>query len=166
MKTILYVTLTSNGYFTQADESHPIPSEILANFRQLVAKTGNLINGRRTFDMMRARMAQDNFSGIELVIVSRSPWQAEGVRVVASPHEALQHLDQKGFETALVGGGAELDSAFLSQGLVDEIYLNLVPNITGKGIRLAIDEDQTANLQFIDISKLSENIVQLHYSVK
>src|SRR5262245_38630218 len=104
MKTILYMTLTANGYFAQADETHPIPKEILDNFRQFVGKTGNLINGRRTYELIRARIAQGIFSGIELVIVSHSLRQTEGVSLATSPQEALQHLDQKGFDTALVGG--------------------------------------------------------------
>ncbi|MBI1881723.1 MAG: dihydrofolate reductase family protein [Chloroflexi bacterium] len=166
MKTILYMTLTANGYFAQADETHPIPKEILDNFRQFVGKTGNLINGRQTYDLMRDRIAQGGFSGIEVVIVSHSPLQAEGVSPAASPHEALQHLDQKGFDTALVGGGAQLDSAFLSQGLVDEIYLNVEPIIVSKGIMLVTGEGFEASLQLIGAVKLSDNIIQLHYRVK
>jgi hypothetical protein len=38
-------------------------------------------------------------------------------QLAPSPHKTLQLLNQKGFDTALVGDGAELASAFLSQGL-------------------------------------------------
>lgn len=165
MKTILYMTLTANGFFGQADETHPIRKEILDNFRQSVGKIGNLIIGRRTYDLMRDQNAQGGFSGIKVVIVSHSPLQAEGVSVAASPHEALQHLEQKGFDTALVGGGAQLDSAFLSQGLVDEIFLNLEPFAVNKGIMLVMGEGSEANLQLIGTAKLSDNIIQLHYRV-
>lgn len=57
MKTILYMTLTANGYFAQADETRPITKEILDDFRQFVGKSGNLISGRRTYDLMRDRIA-------------------------------------------------------------------------------------------------------------
>lgn len=166
MKTILYMTLTASGYVAQADEAHPTPKEILADFRQFVVKNGNLINGRRTFDLMRDRIAQESFSDIEVVIVSRRSLQAEGVSVATSPHEALQHLGRKGFDTALVGGGAQLDSSFLSQGLVDEIYLNVEPAIMSKGLRLVTREDFEASLALLDTTELSDSTIQLHYAVR
>ena len=164
MKTILYMSLTADGYFRQSDERQGIPPEILGNFVQIVGKTGNLINGRRTFDLLQSRMAQGGFSGIELVVLSRTPAQIEGICFATSPQEALQYLEQEGFETALIGGGAQIDSAFLSQGLVDEIYLNVEPVLANKGIRLAMPDGFEANLQLIGTAQLSENIVQLHYS--
>jgi dihydrofolate reductase len=119
----------------------------------------------RTYDLVRAQNAQAVFSGIEVVILSRSALQAEGISVAASPQEALQHLDQKGFDTALVGGGAQLDSSFLAQGLVDEIYLNVEPVIVNNGIMLFMAEDFEVSLQLIDTAKLSDDIIQLHYRV-
>ncbi len=106
MKTILYMSLTANGYFAQPDQTHPIPKEVLNNFTQFVGKTGNLIIGKRTYDLMRDRIAQGGFSGIEVVIVSHSAFQSNGIGVAPSPHEALEYLERKGFDTALVGGGA------------------------------------------------------------
>jgi riboflavin biosynthesis pyrimidine reductase len=115
---------------------------------------------------MRGGVARDALSNIELVIVSHAPFQAGGPRIVASPREALDHLEQKGFDTALVGGGAQLDSSFLSQGLVDEIYLNIYPAIVSKAINLALSGSLEAGLQLIDSLKLSDNIIQLHYRVE
>jgi riboflavin biosynthesis pyrimidine reductase len=117
---------------------------------------------------MRDRIAQGGFSGfpgVELVIVSHVPLPADSISFAASPREALQHLDQKGFDTALVGGGAQLDSAFLSQGLVDEIYLNLEPIMVNKGMMLAVGEGSGVSLQLIGTTKLGDNISQLHYRV-
>lgn len=163
MKTILYMSITANGYFAQPDETHSIPKEVLSNFTQFVVDIRNLIIGKRTYILMRDRIAQGGFSGIEVVIISHSPFQAEGISVVASPHEGLQYLEQKGFDTALVGGGAQLDSSFLSQGLVNEFYLNIEPIIASKGIILGTREEFETSLQFIGTAKLSDNIMQLHY---
>ena len=41
------MTLTANGLINQADETHPVPKEILANFIGFIVSTGNLINGRK-----------------------------------------------------------------------------------------------------------------------
>ena len=97
-------------------------------------------------------------------MVSRSLTHAEGARVTASPQEALHHLERKGFETALVGGGAELDSAFLSQGLVDEIFLNIEPVMMNGGSFLAMDGAAEARLRLDGTARLGD-VVQLHYRV-
>lgn len=143
MKTILYMTLTANRSFAQADEAHTIPKEILGNLSQLVVKTGNVIDGRRTYlmgrqsyDLLRRQAAQEGLA-VEVVIVSDVPLQAEGICVVGSPQQALEHLGQKGISRALVAGEGQLDSAFLSQGLVDELYLNILPAVTNTGTVLA-----------------------------
>lgn len=54
--------------------------------------------------------------------------------------------------------GGQLDSAFLSQGLVDEIYLNVEPILVSQGIMLDKGEDFAANLQLIGTVKLSDNL--------
>lgn len=171
MKTILYMTLTANGYFAQADEAHAIPKEILGNLSQLLVKIGNIINGRRTYlmgrqsyDLLRRQAAQEGLA-IEVVIVSDVPLEAEGICVVRSPQEALEHLGQKGVGTAVVAGGGQLDSAFLSQGLIDEIYLNILPTMPNNGGVLATTNGFEAGLQLLGTTKLSDNILQLHYEV-
>jgi dihydrofolate reductase len=164
MKTILYMTLSIDGYLGQAGETQPIPKEILRNFMQWVGKSGNLIIGRRTYDLMHAERALGGLQGIELVIVSHTPTQ--NVSFVATPQAALQHLIQKGCEMALIGGGAQLNSAFLSAGLVDEIYLNINPYIANKGIRLGMTEGFEASLHLLETTQLTTNLIQLHYRIE
>jgi dihydrofolate reductase len=121
---------------------------------------------RRTYEQKRGGVSRDAFSNIELVIVSHSPFQAGGPKIVVSPREALHHLERRSFDTALVGGGAQLDSSFLAQGLVDEIYLNIYPAVVSKGINLALGGSVETGLQLIDSFKPVNNIIQLHYRVE
>lgn len=165
MKTILYATLSVDGYIGQAGEGRSIPKAILTNFMQMVGTCGNLIIGRRTYDLMYGENAGALFSGVELMVVSTS-LQTNGVQCATSPQSALQHLNQKGFESALIGGGAQLDSAFLSNGLVDELYLNIDPRIANKGIRLTMADGFESDLKLMETTHLGENIVQLHYAVE
>lgn len=166
MKTVLYMSLTANGYFAQSDATHPVPQEILGDFIQMVGKVGNLVNGRRTFEQLLKAGGRSAIPKIDLVVVSRSSFQSPGVTAVPSPREALQYLEQKGFDTALVGGGAELDSCCLSQDLIDEIYLNIEPTMTHKGITLTLEDRPDTKLQLIETTKLSPQTLQLHYSTQ
>jgi dihydrofolate reductase len=165
VRRALYLTLTANGLVARADEAHPIPPAILSDFVRRVMEAGNVVVGRRAFEQMGAQMAQAGFAPIETVVISRSGVQTPpGVVVAASPAEALAHLEQRGFETALVGGGAELDGSFLSQGLVDEIWLDVEPSIAG-GIELAT-EGFESHLRLAGAGKLGEDVVQAHYLVE
>jgi dihydrofolate reductase len=165
MNTVLYMSLTANGCFAKAGTTRPIPKEILVNFAQSAGKFGNLIIGRHTYDSMKAQLNQRAFPDIELIVVSRSILKYEEGKVAASPLEALHYLEQKGFSTALVGGGAQLDSCFLGQGLIDEIYLNIEP-LLARSDTFVISENLDSNLNLVSVNKLGDNTLQLQYKVE
>lgn len=58
-----------------------------------------------------------------------------------------------------------VNSLFMKEGLIDEIYLDVEPIIFGKGIPLFTSEDFEYNFQMLDFKKLNENTIQLHYKV-
>jgi dihydrofolate reductase len=163
MEKVLYMGLTANGCYAVVDESHSessLPKEVPDNFTQQVRRIGNLIIGRRTYELFHTKMP-----GIRLLIVSRSHPTYNGVSVVASPVEALSLLEKEGFDTALVGGGATLVNTVLSQGLIDEIYTNIYPSISN-GRTFAISEKLESNLELLSVAKLGADVVQLHYRVR
>ena len=159
------MTLTANGFFEQASEKHPIPNEILTDFGGFIMKYQNLVNGRKTFDMIRQGPSMSLFKAVELVVISQQLQDAKDFQVVKSPKEALDYLDQKNFSTALIAGGAQLNSSFLSEGLVDELYLNIAPTLVNTGINLSLKYDREHDLELMDTNKLGEHIMQLHYKI-
>lgn len=66
----------------------------------------------------------------------------------------------------MICGGGGANSSFIKENLVDEIYLDLEPIIIGRGIRLFADADFESQLELIEIKKISDNEVQLHYKVR
>ena len=51
------------------------------------------------------------------------------------------------------------------EGLVDEIYIDIVPLIFGSGVRLFKEGDFNAKLRLNGIKMLSKQVMQLHYRV-
>ena len=82
------------------------------------------------------------------------------------PEEAIKHLETLGFQEALVLGGSKINSSFMKNGLVDEIYLDVHAHILGQGIPLFAPADFEYKLELLEIKKLSEQTLQLHYKVK
>jgi dihydrofolate reductase len=165
VRTILYVTLSANGLITQADEARPVPAEIMRDFAQWIQRAGNVVVGRRTFELMAAQAARGAMPEVETVVVSGSGLKLDGIETAASPREALDLLERKGCETALLAGGAALDASFLAQGLVDEICLNIEPILASGGLALESGAEHAISLRLIDAAKLGESVVQLRYEV-
>jgi riboflavin biosynthesis pyrimidine reductase len=100
---------------------------------------------------------------VAYVVVTTDPAPREGAHVAATPEAALAYLAGRGFSTALVGGGAATDASFLSRGLIDELYLNVEPVLTGPGLTIPARAGATTPLTLVGTARLSPDIVQLRY---
>jgi dihydrofolate reductase len=167
MKTILWATLTGNGNYAQSNPNNPPKKEALGDFAAHVQAAGNFIVGRRTFEGMQASGDGGAFTGMDIVVVSANVKEIPGVTVVGSPLEALSYLQDKGYQTALISGGADLHNAFLGQGLVDELIFNVAPVLEGKGLNLLIDTEkyQYKEVKLLNFKSLGSDVVQLHYAI-
>lgn len=169
MKTTLWATLTANGNYAQSSSENPPKKEALDDFAANAIAAGNFIVGRRTFEGMleNGSVGAGPFADLDIVVVSGNAGDLPGVTVARSPQEALNYLQQKGHQTALIGAGADLHNAFLSQGLVDEVIFNVAPVMEGKGLNLLIDKDnyQYKHVQLLDCKPLGSGVVQLRYAM-
>jgi dihydrofolate reductase len=167
MKTILWAALTANGNYAQSSPEHPPKQEALNDFVAHAKAAGNFIVGRRTFEGVQASGGATVFTDIDIVVLSSSIKEIPGVKVVRSPQEALNYLREKGHQTALLSAGADLHNAFLGQGLVDELIIDINPVLEGKGLNILLDTDhyQYRDIQLLDFKSLGGGVVQLHYAV-
>jgi dihydrofolate reductase len=166
MKTILWATLTANGNYAQSSGEHPPKKEALNDFVTHAKAAGNFIVGRRTFESMQGS-GGGPFADIDIVVVSSSIKEIPGIKLVGSPQEALNYLQEKGYPTALIAGGTDMHNAFLGHGLVDELIFNVAPVLEGKGFNILLDKDhyQYKDVQLLDFKSLGGGAVQLHYAV-
>ena len=166
MKVILYMAITANGMIARKDDSVSWSDLEWKSFSSTVNKIGNLIIGRRTYDLMKSGNEFSKFKKVKIVVVTNSKISGKKISVAKSPKEALKVLEKLKFNEILVAGGGRLNSSFMKQSLIDEIYLDVEPLILGKGIKLFADEDFEAKLELIETKMLSKNEIQLYYKVK
>lgn len=171
MKTILYMAMTVNGIIARenGDEDF-LSAENWKTFTQLANKAGNFIIGRKTYEAVKnwdENYGFDDLTGVKKVVISEdtSFKLDEGYILANSPQDAIEKLKQEGFEDILVTGGSTINTSFIKSNLLDEIILNIEPAILGKGISLFSSEDFESKLNLIDVKKLEDNIVQLHYKI-
>ena len=82
---------------------------------------------------------------------------------VKGPKEALEFLDKKKFNVAVVSGGAKLNTSFIKENLVDEVILDVEPKILGKGIKLF--DGIEPRLKLVSKRKFGDNEFQCKYIV-
>ncbi len=167
MKTILYLSITANGMIAREDDTTDwvSPTE-WKSFSNMIQKAGNMIIGRRTYEVMCKNKEFEKLGKGKVVVVSQTLKKDKSITVVQSPREALNLLQKQHFKTALVCGGAHVNSSFMKEKLIDEIYLDIEPIILGTGIKLFADAGFEAKLQLMGIQKLSKDEVQLHFRVR
>lgn len=166
MKVFIIAALTADGYIG-LDASHRATSwTTKADKTFFVSRTkeaGTVVMGRKTFDTF-ARPLKDR----RLIILSSSPESVavEGVESSSeTPAELVSRLEREDTKELAVCGGASVYSQFLEAGLVDEIYLTIMPKIFGTGVPL-FGVPQDVDLELISIKQLDDNnTVLVHYRV-
>lgn len=167
MKVILIANVSANGKVLLAENpNHQPPQEAIGFFVQKSIETGNLVIGRKTFEIIQQFPGgmKQALPGVEVVLLSTTGEQTEEYKVVDNPKQAIKYLKEKGFNEIAIGGGTQTYNAFLEQGLITEIYLNIIPVITGNGGIIGTTENLFAVFDLVEHKLISDNIVQLHLS--
>ena len=92
-------------------------------------------------------------------------WKDKVIITDISPKKVLNMLEEKGFKEAFIAGGGQINSSFIKEKLIDEIYLDVEPLVFGKGIKLFADSDFEFKLKLLESKNLNKNTIQLHYAV-
>lgn len=165
MKVEIVVALSLDGKISCAkDESSLVwtSKEDTAFFVTKTKEAGVVIMGSATFATI-GRPLKDRL----LVIMTRDvsgheqlPGQVEWTS--SSPQEILEDLKKRGFERVVIGGGAQIYSAFLDAGLVTDIYATIEPIVFGDGVPF-VSGKLLKRLKFVESKMLNESATLLHY---
>jgi len=167
MKVVIYMAMSVNGYIAKENDETPWSDEEWSSFSKFVKETKNLVIGKRTYEIMKANAEFEKIGNPFTVVVTKTEFAHDSNFAIAkSPKEALEILKEKNFSKVLIGGGGMLNSSFMKEKLIDEIYLDIEPIIFGKGIKLFSEEDYDVYLELIETKSISSNVLQLHYRVK
>ena len=170
MKVTLYMGVSINGYIAKSDgDSEWTSDEDLKGFFDHSKKAGNIIMGKNTFHAANSYGYFPFPEALNVVVTHEkfeNTWGENVIFTEKSPKEVLAMLEQKGFNEVFLAGGGLLSSSFAKEKLIDEIYLDVEPLLLGKGIPVfAPSTDFEFELKLLEVNKLNEDTVQLHYQV-
>lgn len=166
MRVLLVAAITVDGKIARDD--HELTTWTSREDKRLFARVsreaGVLIMGRATYETLPAPLP----GRLNVVMTSRPDMPVPaGVELTGdSPERVLGHLAERGYDTVVVAGGAQIYRAFLLAGMVDEIWLTVEPLAFGRGVSLLGDEPLDLRLELLEIQRLGDRAVMLRYRVE
>lgn len=165
MKVFIIAAVTADGFIARnpghlADWTGKEDKKI---FVRLTKEAGVMVMGSRTFATIGRALP-----GRRTIVYTSNPRTitAEGVETTdETPAKLAQRLKNEGVKALAVCGGTTIYDLFIGAGLVDELYLTIVPVLFGRGVSL-FSKEQDTRLSLLDSQQLNAGSVLLHYAVK
>jgi len=125
--------------------------------------------GRKTYDLSVSFGMTEGYAGKKNYVFSRTLSTAASPKVTivseGVPVFAERLRSEKGKDIWLVGG-AELVTAFLDSGQVDEFIIHVIPKMIGEGIPLVAPRHRDLPLKLLTTKRFPDGVVKLHYVVR
>jgi dihydrofolate reductase len=112
-----------------------------AHYRGLLDSLGAFVTGRRDFDLSHAWGGKNPMKVPTFIVTHTVPQNWAGpdspfTFVTEGVEKAIEQAVQVAGEKALLVSGSKIVQQAIRAGLIDEIYIDLVPILLGTGIRL------------------------------
>jgi len=130
---------------------------------------GAMVMGRRLFDLTNGWEAQPP-TGEHLVVVSHRPkpegWHPEAdVPFFADVREAVAEAERRAGDRVVAVTAGVMGGAALAAGLVDEVAMDVVPVVFGRGRRYFGEVDGQVLLEDPDVVIRGDRVLHLRYRV-
>lgn len=164
MKIILMMAVTADGKIAKSSDHFPdwTSREDKKYFAETTKKHGVVIMGDKTFFTF-PKPLPDRLNVV--FTLEKNPPKTENVKWVSGkPEKVLEELERGGYRSAILGGGAYLNTQFLKKKLIDEIWLTIEPKIFGDGLGI-FGGDFDQDLKLISVEKINDDSMAVKYRV-
>jgi len=171
-KLSIFIATSVDGYIAKPNDD--------LSFLKLVEKEGEdygytqftetidtLIIGRKTYDYVVKEIGSSHYDNgdREVYIITRSPRPKVGRTTfyTGNPGDLVRELKSEEGKNIYCDGGAEVINELLTQDLIDEMIISIVPVIVGNGTRLFKDGRPEMSLELVRTETFDTGLTQLHY---
>ena len=172
-KNKVFIATSLDGYI--ADKSGgidwlhalPNPDNIDMGYSEFISQIDALVMGRTTFETV-CRFDIDWPYQKPVFVLSNSltaipeKYKDKAVHIKGSLKEILEQIHAKGFYRLYIDGGRTIQS-FLTEDLIDEITITLIPYLLGGGIPLFTELPKRLDFECADSKIYLEKIVQNYF---
>lgn len=170
MKISIYIATSANGFISN---SRNVPDWLSPEYGQgmyaICQEFKAVIMGKTTYNIIAPDYLPLKDEGTTVVMTTDETAKADNPAVMFtknSPAEIKQMLENKGHTEAVIIGGTMTISQFIDAGLVDEIYFIVEPVLFDTGLPLLKDVIGEFKLSLLEVSKLNDNTLRLHYQIQ
>ena len=170
MQKIRYnVAMSLDGYISGPNgEADWIVSDPAVDFGGLWAQFDTGLMGRKTYEAANRRLGESAFSGMKVVVVSRTMMQSDHPKISIISEltrERVRKLRNQATKDIWLFGGGELFRSLMEMGEVDTVEVSVMPVLLGDGVKLLPDPAAKANLKLCGQKIYRSGIVSLAYEV-
>jgi len=164
------MAISANGLISNARNAPDwLSNEYAEGMMGIVQKKQAVIMGKTTYKILAPDYLPLKTTGTTVVFtndVSATPPNPTVVFTNKTPEEIVLMLEEREHKQAVIIGGTTTINQFMKADLVDDIYLIVEPVLFGSGLDLFNEPGVEHKLSLIEVMKLNNNTVQLHYAVK
>ena len=156
--------MTADGKIAKTSDHFPdwTSPEDKKMFAAVSKKHGVVIMGDKTFFTFKKPLP--NRLNVVFTLLKKPPKMENVLWVTGDPKKVLKKLEKMGHKSAILGGGAFLNTKFMKKKLIDEIWLTIEPKIFGDGLGV-FGGDFDVNLKLIKFEKINRNSLVVKYKV-
>jgi dihydrofolate reductase len=165
MNVFIVAALTADGFIGR-DSTHLADWTGKADkkvFVRLTKEAGVMVMGSRTFATIGRALPERH-----TIVYTHNPDSMTVPNDVETTNEApaqlVKRLTEQGAKGVAIVGGSSIYNLFMQAGVVDELYITVVPALFGRGVPLFQDTLET-KLELLESTDIGEGAVLLHYTV-
>jgi dihydrofolate reductase len=172
----LYTATSLDGFIARPDgnidwlTSVPNPDQGDYGYSDLLAGIETIIMGRKTYDDVLGFGIPWPYAGFKTYIVTThkdfKPSTEDTFVLSTNWKEAVLDLKHENTKDIWLMGGGQLNTAFINEGLLDQMIITIVPKMIGEGIRLFAQYPAELEWTLVNVQSFNTGLVNLTYDKK
>lgn len=163
------MAISVNGSITQGkSNSDWVDKADWEYFNKTTKEAGVMVMGSETYKQFKDDFPQKQ--AFNVVLTKKKSLlnkKVEGAMFInMNVKDLLKHLGKMGYKQVCFIGGEKLNTSLFKEKLIDELYVDIHPYLIGDGLRIFGNISKMfKKLKLVDIKKLKNDLVLLHYKV-
>jgi len=170
MKISIYIAMSANGFISNLRNAPDwLSPEYGQGFMEICQKMKAVIMGKTTYNILAPNHLPLQKEGTTVVLTTDDQAKSDNPTVVFTkdkPTQIAEMLAKRGHTEAVIIGGTMTMSEFINAGLVNDIYFVMEPVLFTNGLPLIKGVASDLKLNLLEVTKLNDNTVKLHYQIQ
>lgn len=169
-KTILYIACSLDGYIAKPNDDLGFLSIVEEpgedyGYGAFIQTIDTVILGRKTYEWIMKIVPEFVHADKTTYVITRAarPGIGNTSFYTGNLGYLIADLKSKPGKDIFIDGGAEVVHELLSQKLIDEFVISIIPIMVGDGVRLFKDGRPEQQLQLVSSRQFKSGLVQLNY---